>query len=234
MLATMQSQSATQRRDDRCGLSRPLRPAGRLGKRCKNAAERSTPHPFGLGRCFDLPNWPTPSFVAHTSRYALCGLFCAHLQGRPLAINPATQIDQPLPNEQISTSSPGGCRKRTTYIMSTAISDGSWSPRRCHAAMNANAITPTSIISRAARLAPGRNLALIVGLDRPVDDDPAGHDYLNLSLALSQRLLDTPHRQVALAAPQAMGDLLAGDGPCWSITSSCCSIPSCRSTRCAR
>lgn len=79
--------------------------------------------------------------------------------------------------------------------------------------MNANAITPASIISRAARLAPGRNLALIVGLDRSVDDDPAGHDYLNLSLALSQRLLDTPHRQVALAVPQALDDLLAGDGP---------------------
>ncbi len=69
--------------------------------------------------------------------------------------------------------------------------------------MNANAITPASIISQVARLAPGRNLALIVGLDRPVDDGPTGSQRLNLSLALSQRLLDTPRRQIALAAPQA-------------------------------
>jgi hypothetical protein len=78
--------------------------------------------------------------------------------------------------------------------------------------MNANAITPASIIGRAAHLAPGRSLALIVGLDRRVEVGIAGNDYLNLSLALSQRLLDTPSRQVALAASQALGDLLAGDG----------------------
>ena len=82
-----------------------------------------------------------------------------------------------------------------------------------NAASSAFTGAPAAIIGRAARLAPGRNLALIVGLDRSADDDPAGHDYLNLSLALSQRLLDTPHRQVALAVPQALDDLLAGDGP---------------------
>ncbi len=79
--------------------------------------------------------------------------------------------------------------------------------------MNVNAITPASIISQAARLAPGRNLALIVGLDRPVDDGLTSSQHLHLSLGLSQRLLDTPRRQIALAAPQALGDLLAGDGP---------------------
>lgn len=46
-----------------------------------------------------------------------------------------------------------------------------------------------------------------------MDDSPTGNQRLNLSLALSQRLLDTPSRQVALAASQALGDLLAGDGP---------------------
>jgi hypothetical protein len=40
-----------------------------------------------------------------------------------------------------------------------------------------------------------------------------GSQRLNLSLVLSQRLLDTPHRQVALAAPQVLDDLLAGDDP---------------------
>lgn len=79
--------------------------------------------------------------------------------------------------------------------------------------MNANSIIPASIISQAARLAPGRNLALIVGLNQPVDDGPTSSQRLNLSLALSQRLLDTPHRQVALAASQVLGDLLAGGGP---------------------
>lgn len=78
--------------------------------------------------------------------------------------------------------------------------------------MNANTVTSEAIADQAARLAPGRNLALIVGLERPVDADQ-GSNCLNLSLALSQRLLDTPHRQVALAAPQALDDLLAGDGP---------------------
>lgn len=79
--------------------------------------------------------------------------------------------------------------------------------------MNVNTITAVSIISRAVRLTPGRNLALIVGLDRPVDDGLTSSQHLHLSLGLSQRLLDTPRRQIALAAPQALGDLLAGDGP---------------------
>ena len=54
---------------------------------------------------------------------------------------------------------------------------------------------------------------MIAGLDRPVDDGPTGSQRLNLSLALAQRLLDTPSRQAAPAASQVMGDLLAGDGP---------------------
>ncbi|MFZ2359047.1 MAG: hypothetical protein WA040_06855 [Anaerolineae bacterium] len=69
--------------------------------------------------------------------------------------------------------------------------------------MNAYAVNSDVITGRAARLAAQRSLVLIVGLDRPVDDGPTGSQRLNLSLALSQRLLDTPHRQVALAAPQA-------------------------------
>lgn len=79
--------------------------------------------------------------------------------------------------------------------------------------MNATPITPASVTSRAACLAPGRALALTVGLNQPVDVDPAGNDYLNLSLALSQRLLDTPSQQVALVASQALSDVLTGDGP---------------------
>lgn len=79
--------------------------------------------------------------------------------------------------------------------------------------MNANAVTSDVIANRAARLAGQCSLALIIGLDRPVDDSPTGNQRLNLSLALSQRLLDTPSRQVALAASQALGDLLAGDDP---------------------
>jgi hypothetical protein len=79
--------------------------------------------------------------------------------------------------------------------------------------MNAYTVTSDVIADRAARLAGQRSLALIVGLDRPVDDSPTGNQRLNLSLALSQRLLDTPSRQVALAASQALGDLLAGSGP---------------------
>lgn len=79
--------------------------------------------------------------------------------------------------------------------------------------MNANAVTSDVITDRATRLAGQRSLALIVGLNRPVDDGPTSSQRLNLSLALSQRLLDTPQHQVALAAPQALGDLLAGDGP---------------------
>jgi hypothetical protein len=77
--------------------------------------------------------------------------------------------------------------------------------------------TPTALANQAARLAPGRALALVVGFDQPVNAEPglapAGCQHINLSLVLSQRLLDTLRRQVAVTAPQALDDLLAGDGP---------------------
>ena len=55
-------------------------PAGRLRKRCTDAMERSSPHPFGSGKRCYLLGYPDASFVAHFACHARLWAFCFRRQ----------------------------------------------------------------------------------------------------------------------------------------------------------
>lgn len=71
---------------------------------------------------------------------------------------------------------------------------------------------------RVAQLTAEHTPLLAIGVDRRLNSEWASlltpdTDHLNLSLDLSQQLLDTPLRQVPLIASEVVSRLLAGNGP---------------------